>query len=104
MNITNARSDFVTRVKEVFVKNLKEVKEAVLTKHCRVLYGGVYRLGGKSFRRRKIPREQRAAIQYRLIVYGDPLTQKTFYFVTSDFRMCAAKVARICKNRWAVEL
>lgn len=104
MNITNAGSDFVTRVKEVFVKNLKEVKTAVHTNHCGVLYDGVYRPGGKSLRRRKIPRDQRAAIQYRLIVYRDPLTQKTFYFVTSDFRMSATKVASIYKNRWAVEL
>lgn len=104
MNITKAGSDFVTRLKEGFVINLEEVKKAVRTKRCGVLHDDIYRPSEPSLRRRKIPLDQRADVQYRLIVYRDPVTQKTFYFVTSDFKLSAARVATIYKSRWAVEL
>lgn len=51
-----------------------------------------------------VPKEKRLEIQFRYIVYRDPDTKKTFYFVTSDFKASAQTIADTYKRRWAVEL
>ena len=102
INIANAGSRFVTRLKETSLP--EDVRKKVNTKRSGVLHDGLYLPSGNSMRRRKIPKEDRASIKYRLIIYRDPTTNKVFYFVTSDFKLAATTIADIYKKRWAVEL
>ena len=102
MNITKAGSHFVTRLKETSLP--ENVRKKINTKKTGVLYDGLYLPSGISMRRRKIPKEDRSSIQYRLIIYRDPTTNKVFYFVTSDFKLAATMITDIYKKRWAVEL
>lgn len=102
MNIEKAGSHFVTRLKETSLSD--DVRRLINTKESGILYDGIYLPSDVSMRRRKIPKEDRADIQFRLIIFRDPTTNKTFYFVTSDFKLAAATIAGIYKKRWAVEL
>ena len=104
MNIEKAGSHFVTRLKEVSLPKDADVGKAMNAKRNGVLYDGIYLPSDVSMRRRKIPKEDRGAIQFRLIIYRDPVTNKLFYFVTSDFKLAATTIASIYKKRWAVEL
>ena len=102
LNIEKAGSHFVTRLKETFLPD--HVRTLMNTKSSGVLYDGLYLPSDISMRRRKIPIEDRVDIQYRLVIYRDPVSNKTFYFVTSDFKLSAITIATIYKKRWAVEL
>jgi hypothetical protein len=104
MNITKAGSHFVTRLKDVSVPKIPEIQSSLRTNRCGLLYDGIYLPGHRSFSRRQIPTAERPGIRYRLIIYRDPVTQKTLYFVTSDFDRKALEIAKIYKRRWAVEL
>jgi len=102
LEIIEAGSHFVTRLKELSIAKLKEGKAAEAKRKDGVLYDGIYRpcLGVLQ----DIPAEERLAVEFRYVVYRDPLTKKVFYFVTSDRKISAQTVADIYKKRWAVEL
>lgn len=97
LNIEKAGSHFVTRLKETSVP--KELYKVLSINRSGVLYDGHYLPGDKSMRRRHIPKEDRAGIKYRLIIYRDTGTNKVFYFVTSDFKLAPTAIAGIYKQR-----
>jgi putative transposase len=105
LKIKHAGSHFVTRLKSQCIARLTDGKKAEGGKNKKkvgVLYDGIYKpcLGALV----DIPKEDRAKIKFRYVVYRDPDTKKIFYFVTSDFKSSAQTIADIYKKRWAVEL
>jgi hypothetical protein len=102
IKIRKAGSDFVTRLKRISIKGLKEGRIAEQSDQTGVLYEGTYTPCKASIY--TVPAEDRDKLEFRYIVYRDPETGKTFYFVTSDWTSPAQDIADIYKKRWAVEL
>lgn len=95
-------SHFVTRLKSCKRTQALQVKVLKLAKPtARVLYDGFYQPSIPVFHRHQ---EQLEITPLRHIIYRDPLTQKIFHFVSSDFKASAQTIADIYKRRWAVEL
>jgi len=40
----------------------------------------------------------------RLVIYQDPETEEQFTFITNNFKLTAATIAAIYKDRWQIEL
>jgi len=95
--IIQAGSDFVTRLKDCPRYRMLQMKvlQKVGNKNG-VLYDGTYLS--------KSPAAKNKKIKLRHVIYRDPLTQKIFHFVSSDFKISAKRIAAIYKRRWAVEL
>jgi hypothetical protein len=102
IKIRKVGSDFVTRLKGMSIKRLQEGGAAAQSDRDGVLYDGVYTPCVAS--RYTVPKEDRANLEFRYIVYRDPKTKKTFHFVTSDWVLSGQAIADIYKKRWAVEL
>lgn len=102
VKIVDSRSHFVTRLKTQGIARLKEAKLAEKKKKDGVLYDGIYKPCLTALK--DLPKERRLSIKFRVIVYRDAVTKKIFYFITSDWRLCAKTIAGIYKRRWAVEL
>jgi putative transposase len=95
-------SHFVTRLKtceKITKLQIKVVRESKTTES--VLYDGFYRPSPVQFQKHQ---EVLEVTCLRHIIYRDPLTQKIFHFITSDFKLSAQTIADIYKRRWAVEL
>lgn len=102
LKIINAKSDFVTRLKEC--ENLRKLQTKILKEkgdQDGVLHEGFYIPSAVQMH---LHREQLEVTQIRHIVYRDPDTKKVFHFVTSDLKLSALTIAAIYKRRWAVEL
>jgi len=106
LKIIDAGSHFVTRLKSASIALLKEGKSAVIKNKNRdgVLHDGIYEPNLGSLVAAGVPSEIRSTVKFRYVVYRDPETKRVFYFVTSDFRTSAQKIADTYKRRWAVEL
>ena len=104
LNIIQAQSDFVTRLKDS--KSISALRTSIVeglksSDHDGVLYDGEYKPSAALGNRYK---EELKRIKFRHIVFRDPDTKKVFDFVTSDFESEAEEIAAIYKRRWAVEL
>ena len=99
--IMDANAHFVTRLKERSVRIIENAKNAELSSKNGILYDGVY--SPSKIARARLPRKYRF-IDFRFIIYRDPLTRKIFYFVTSDWKAKAQTIADMYRDRWAVEL
>ena len=104
LSIVDAGSHFVTRLKTDHIATLTEGHKAEAKKKDGVLFEGIYRQRSKSLCKAGVAKGKRESVEFRYIVYRDPETKKTFYFVTSDFKSRAQSIADIYKQRWAVEL
>lgn len=102
--IINAGSHFVGRLKNPSAALVKCSKAALAKNRVGVLHDGIYMPNLGSLCRVRLPKEERLALKYRCVIYRDAETQKTFYFVTSDFKSTAKYIAEVYKKRWAVEL
>lgn len=102
LEIMAAGSQFVTRLKSASIAKLAEGVAAEKKNHDGVLYDGVYKPCAATLS--KFPKEDRDEIEFRYVVYRDPITKKVFYFVTSDRAASAKTIAQVYKKRWAVEL
>lgn len=102
LNIIDAGSHFVTRLKEcsrtrkIQIKVLKESEN-----QDGVLWDGFYVPSAPQFH---VHKERLEVTQLRHIIYRDPVSKKVFHFVTSDLKASAKAIAAIYKKRWAVEL
>lgn len=101
-NIIRVDSDFVSRLKNCPRNRMLEIKLKIKKLDgAGILYDGIYKPTKSTVLKHKsVPK----TIQFRHIVYRDPITKKLFHFVTSDFKIQALEVAAIYKKRWAVEL
>jgi hypothetical protein len=93
-SIDLAHAFFVTRMK----KNAKYhvLKKKVYTGRNGVLSDRIIKIKGTK------SKEYNGNL--RLVKYYDKETNKTFDFVTNDFRTSAKEIANIYKTRWAIEL
>lgn len=104
LKITQVGSHFVTRLKDRSIALLEDGKKAEAKNKDGVLHDGIYKPHPQSLINAGVAKELREKIEFRYIVYRDPDTRKTFYFVTSDFKSSAQAIADTYKQRWAVEL
>lgn len=104
LEIMEAKSHFVTRLKGKSIKTLIEARPFELQDRDGVLYDGIYRPGKNVARERFRTKKERVHLKFRYIIYRDPQTKRIFYFVTSNWSCSAQLIADIYKKRWGVEL
>lgn len=102
LSIKKAGSHFVTRIKKQG-KRLQYIHKSLgenLLKNG-VIHDGIWQPGEDACYRKGIKFKD---IQFRHVIYRDPISGKLFDFITSDFYMSAQEVADTYKKRWGVEL
>lgn len=102
LKITQAKSDFVTRLKH-HGKRLRYIHESLSERlnGTGVLHDGLWHPSDVSCYRQGVHFKE---ICYRHIIYRDPESKKLFDFLTSNFTLSAEQIALIYRQRWAVEL
>jgi hypothetical protein len=102
LNIIDAGSHFVTRLKEC--EKTRKLRIKILKTSGDkdgVLWDGFYVPSTLQLHRH---RERLEVTQLRHIIYRDPVSKKVFHFITSDLKASARAIAAVYKRRWAVEL
>ena len=91
------RADFVTRLKDNAVYRVVKNLPVPDSQSGRVIKDQVIRFSGQGARG-KCPHE------LRRVTFHDDEQQRTFKFLTNHFKLAAATIAAIYKDRWAIEL
>lgn len=101
-NLVDHQSDFVSRLKGCPRVRYMELKLKISSsKKTGILFDGIYKPTKATLTKHKgVPKN----IKFRHVIFRDPISNKLFHFISSDFEILAGEIAAIYKKRWAVEL
>lgn len=94
-SLTKQGVRFVTRLLTNAVYEVKEARPIVEGKG--VLSDEIIRFTSEQADKKELP-------NFRLVTFYDDETDKTYQFLSNHFKLCAATIAAIYKDRWQVEL
>ena len=94
-SLTNQGVSFVTRLRPKAIYEVLENKPVIESK-------GV--ISDQIIQLNNVHALKRGAPKLRRVAYIDKESGKEYVFLTNNFKLCAAKIAAIYKDRWQVEL
>lgn len=100
--LTEHQSDFVSRLKDCSrIRYMELTLKVATSQKTGVLFDGIYKPSKATLVKHKtVPK----GIKFRHVIYRDPISNKLFHFISSDFNISAKEIAAIYKKRWALEL
>lgn len=94
-SLTDQKVNFVTRLRTTSVYEVLESRPMIASKG--IINDQIIQFNSAHAVKRGVPK-------LRLVEYYDKEGDKTYLFLTNNFKLCASTIAAIYKDRWQVEL